>query len=216
VSLAEKNDKFVRLLDSALVDAAASRARTLNLPPTDQTKRYLTLEYVQIHYRFEAEVVKEGDNLHVCVHFVPGETRVPRPTLSALLDMLPSQTLRYIVDFDPEGPQIHLYDVARGFGRMTVEKVNRELKQWVGSYRTRRGEGFNLYLDFFDANKAVAAFRKIQTVSGLEQSRLLNVLLLEPKVESHVEDAIVEDAAQEKTPNEPEVEDSESVGVEPE
>lgn len=180
VSLAEKNDKFVRLLDASLVEAAETRARTLNLPPTDQTKRYLTLEYVQIHFRFEAEVIKEGDNLHVAVHFVAGETRVPRPTLSALLDMLPSQTLKYIVDFDPEGPQIHLYDVARGFGRMTVEKVNRELKPWIGSYRTRRGEGFNLYLDFFDANKAVAAFRKIQSVSGLEQSRLLNVILLDP------------------------------------
>ena len=187
VSLAEKNDKFVRLLDATLVDAAETRARTVNLPPTDQIKRYLTLEYVQIHYRFEAEVVKEGDSLHVALHFVPGETRIPKPTLSALLDMMPSQTLKYIVDFAPDGPQIHLYDVARGYGRMTVERVNRELKQWVGCYRARRGEGFNMYLDFFDANKAVAAFRKLQTVSGLEQSRLLNVILAEPIQQDQVD-----------------------------
>ena len=177
VALAEKNDKFVRLLDAILVDAAETRARTLNLAATDPIKRYLTLEYVQIHYRFEAEVLREGDSLHVCIHFVSGETRIPKPTLSALLDMMPSQTLKYIVDFAPDGPQIHLYDVARGYGRMTVERVNRELKEWVGSYRTRRGEGFNLFLDFFDGNKAVAAYRKLQSVHGLEQSRLLNVIL---------------------------------------
>jgi hypothetical protein len=180
VALAEKNDKFVRLLDSALITAAESRARTLNLPPTDQVKRYLTLEYVQIHYRFDAEVIREGEGLHVAVHFSPGETRVPRPTLSALLDMVPSQTLKYIVDFDPDGPQIHLYDVARGYGRLTMERVNKELKEWIGSYRTRRGDGFSLYLDFLDANKAVAAYRKLQSCSGLEQSRLLNVFLADP------------------------------------
>ena len=178
--LAEKYDKFVRLLDASLCDAVTARTRTLHLAPTDQARRYLTLEYVQIHFRFGADVVNDGDGPHVAVHFAPGETRVPRPTLSELLDMLPSQTLRYLVDFAPDGPQIHLYDVARGFGRLTIERVNRELKPWIGAYRTRRGEGFNMYLDFFDGNKAVAAFRKLQAVSGLEQCRLLNVFMPEP------------------------------------
>ena len=178
VALAEKHDKFIRLLDSSLIAAVETRARTLNLAPTDQIKRYLTLEYVQIHYRFDAEVIKEGDGLHVAIHFVSGATRVPKPPLSSLLDMLPSQTLKYIVDIDPDGPQIHLYDVARGYGKLTIERINRELKEFIGAYRTRRGEGFNMYLDFFDANKAVAAFRKLQACSGLDQCRLVNVLLV--------------------------------------
>ena len=175
--LAEKFDKFVRLLDASLCSAVDARSRTLHLPPSDQLKRYLTLEYVQIHYRFEAEVVKEGDGPHVVVHFVGGETRIPNPTLTQMLGMQPSQTLKYTVDFSEDGPKIHLYDVARGFGRLTIERVNQVLKPWIGAYRTRRAEGFNVFLDFFDANKAVAAFRKLQSASGLEQCTLVNVSL---------------------------------------
>ena len=201
LAMAEKFDKFVRLLDASLTDAATARTRTLHLPPTDQIRRYLTLEYVQIHYRFEADVIKEGDGLHVAVHFAPGETRVPNPRLSELLDMLPSQTLKFLIDFAPDGPQIHLYDVARGFGRLTIERINKELKPWIGAYRTRRGEKFNLYLDFFDANKAVAAFRKLQTVSGLEQCRLLNVFLPTEAAgadESQTEEVVVEAPSEEQ------------------
>lgn len=184
VSLAEKNDKFIRLLDATLMDAVEARTRSLHLPPSDQLKRYLTLEYCQLHYRLEAETLKEGEGLHVVVHFVPGESRTPNPTLSAILDMTPSQALQYTVDFAQDGPKIHLFDVARGFGRLTIERVNKELKSFVGAYRTRRGEKFDLFLDFFDANKAVAAFRKLKSVSGLEQCQLVNVALFQPEPRS--------------------------------
>jgi hypothetical protein len=103
-----------------------------------------------------------------------------------MLDMQPSETLQFTVDFSETGPKIHLYDVARGFGRFTIERVNHVLKPWIGAYRTRRAEGFNVFLDFFDANKAVAAFRKLQSVSGLEQCRLVNVSLFEPGEPSKV------------------------------
>lgn len=177
VALAEKIDRFVRLLDSTLCEAVEARTRTLHLAPTDSVKRYLTLEYVQIHYRFEAEVVNDGDGLHVVVHFSSGETRIPNPTLSQLLGMQPFETLQFTIDFAEDGPKIHLYDVARGFGKFTVERVNQVLKPWIGAYRTRRGDNFSLFINFFDANKAVAAFRKLRSVSGLEQCRLLNVTL---------------------------------------
>jgi len=140
-------------------------------------KRCLTLEYVQIHYRFEAEVVNDGDGLHVVVHFSSGETRIPNPTLSQLLGMQPFETLQFTMDFAEDGPKIHLYDVARGFGKFTVERVNQVLKPWIGAYRTRRGDNFSLFINFLDANKAVAAFRKLRSVSGLEQCRLLNVTI---------------------------------------
>jgi hypothetical protein len=98
--------------------------------------------------------------------------------------MTPSQALQYTVDFAENGPKIHLFDVARGFGRLTIERVNKELKSFVGAYRTRRGEKFDLFLDFFDANKAVAAFRKLKSVSGLEQCQLVNVALFQSEPRS--------------------------------
>jgi hypothetical protein len=178
VTQAEKFDKFIRIIDSMLFDASENRTRTLHLPPTDAQRRWLTLEYAQLHYRFDAETIREGDGLHVVVHFVPGRTRTPRPTLTALLDMLPSQALKYTVDYDTDGPTIHLYDVGRGYGKLTVEKIHSVLTDFVGAYRTRRGEGFGLFVDFVDANKAVAAYRRLQSTTGLEQCRLLNVQLL--------------------------------------
>ena len=94
------------------------------------------------------------------------------------------RTLQFTVDFSESGPKIHLYDVARGFGGFTIEQVNHVLKPWIGAYRTRRVEGFNGFLDFFDANKAVAAFRKLQSVSDLEQCRLVYVSLFESREHS--------------------------------
>ena len=175
VTQAEKYDKFVRIIDSMLLDASENRTRSLHLPTTDVPRRWLTLEYAQIHYRFNTQVIREGDGLHVVVNFVPGQTRTPRPTLTALLDMMPSQALKYTIDFDQDGPRIHLYDVARGYGRLTVEKIHATLRDFLGSYRTKRGEGFDLFVDFVDANKAVAAYRKLRSTTGLEQCRLLNV-----------------------------------------
>jgi len=183
VTNAEKFDKFVRVLDSMLMDASEARTRTMHLPPTDAPRRWLTLEYAQLHYRFDAETVKEADGLHVVVHFIPGRTRTPRPNLAALLDMIPSQALKYTMDYDCDGSTIHLYDVARGYGKMTIEKIHTVLRDLVGSYRTRRGEGFDLFIDFIDANKAVSAYRKLQATTGLEQCRLLNVQLLETRGE---------------------------------
>jgi hypothetical protein len=175
VTQAEKYDKFARIIDSMLLDASENRTRTLHLPTTDVPRRWLTLEYAQVHYRFDAEVVREGDGLHVVVNFVPGQTRTPKPTLTAMLDMVPSQTLKYTIDFNAEGPKIHLYDVARGYGRVTAERIHRTLKEFLGSYRTRRGEGFDMFIDFVDANKAVAAYRKLRSMRELEQCRLVNV-----------------------------------------
>lgn len=175
VTQAEKYDKFARIIDSMLLDASENRTRMLHLPTTDLPRRWLTLEYAQVHYRFDAEVVREGDGLHVVVNFVPGQTRTPKPTLTAMLDMVPSQTLKYTIDFNAEGPKIHLYDVARGYGRVTAERIHRTLKEFLGTYRTRRGEGFDMFIDFVDANKAVAAYRKLRSMRELEQCRLVNV-----------------------------------------
>ena len=175
VTQAEKYDRFLRIIDSMLLDASENRTRALHLPTTDVPRRWLTIEYAQIHYRFDTVVVREGDGLHVVVQFVPGQTRTPKPTLSAMLDMMPSQALKYTIDFDNDGPKIHLYDVARGYGRLTSERVHEALRDFRGTYRTRRGEGFDMFVDFVDANKAVAAYRKLQTTPGLEQCRLLNV-----------------------------------------
>ena len=185
VTQAEKYDKFVRIIDSMLLDASENRTRSMHLPTTDVPRRWLTIEYAQIHYRFDTEVVREGDGLHVVVHFVPGQTRTPKPTLTAMLDMIPSQTLKYTIDFNADGPKIHLFDVARGYGRITSERIHRALKEFLGSYRTRRGEGFDMFLDFVDANKAVAAYRKLRTISELEQCRLINVPIFDTDIEEN-------------------------------
>jgi transcriptional repressor NF-X1 len=189
VSQVEKYDpKFIRLIDSMLADAAETRANTVHLPSVDSNRRWIVLEYAQLHYRFDAEVVRDGDHEKaVVVHFVPGLTRTPKPTLSQIGDMIPSQSLKYIVDFDEDGPTIHFYDVAKGYGKLTTEKIRNTLRESIGSYRTRRGEGFDMYLDFVDANKAVAAFRKLQNTIGLEQCQLLNVPLFTKSDESDEE-----------------------------
>ena len=176
MTAAEKYAKFISILDSILIDAVESRTRTVHLPPTDAARRWITLEYVQLHYRFDAETVKEGDTVPVVIHFVPGQTRQPFPVLSSVVEMVPSQALKYTIDFKEDGPRIHLYDIARG--RSSSERINKLLRTWLGSYRTKRGEsGFDMFLDFVDPNKAVSAYRRL--VEAGEQCRLVNVQLFE-------------------------------------
>lgn len=180
VACAEKFSKYVFTLDTILFEAASNRSQIVHLPHACSARRWLTLEYALIHYRFNATVV--APDFHVSVSFVTGETRPPSPTLTALLEMTPSKQLPYIIDFDSEiGPQIHLYDVAKGFGRLTTEKIYALLHpaNLRGCFRTRRGEKWDMFLDFVDPNKAVTAFRLMQNSNGpLTQCTLVNVQLV--------------------------------------
>ena len=178
VVAAERFPKYIAVIDGLLFDGVEQRSKTIHLSPTCGARRWLALEYAQIHYRFDATV--SAPDFHITLSYVPGQTRVPVPSLTALLDMAPSKALPFTVDFyqDGSGPQIHLYDVGKGFGRTTTETVHRLLNPIMrNAFRTRRGERFDLFVDFLDPNKAVMAFRRMSETHGLDSCRLLNVTL---------------------------------------